>query len=64
MPSYVVYRSANDRSNKDGVVSTWDDINDAYAAAGETKAMDPENDYEVHEVPDDMEYDLLAAMSD
>ena len=47
MPSYVVYLRANDGVTEDGVVSTWDDIGDAYAAAGEAKAMDPENSYEV-----------------
>jgi hypothetical protein len=50
MPSYVVYCHARDGVTEDGVVSVWDDIDDAQTAAMEYLAMDPENSYEVQVV--------------
>lgn len=51
MTTYAVYCDSHDGVSQDGTVSRWDNYSDAEAAAGELRAMDPENSYIV--IPED-----------
>jgi len=55
MPStiYVVQFESRDGYEQDGPHSVWSNYEDAEAAAGEAKAMDPEGHYSVEEIVGD-----------
>jgi hypothetical protein len=48
MQIFAVYKD-----NSDSYISAWRNYSDAYAAAGEIQAMDPEATYSVHTIEEE-----------